>query len=107
MTSLGDYAFLGCINLTNITISDSVTNIGDKAFDNVSSSTLTIVCNPGSYAETWATNHKYPVQYVDDYTQPDIQEPDIQLEGDSFTLGTGMSVDLNDLLDAPDAVLLA
>jgi hypothetical protein len=34
VTSIADYAFAGCDELTNIVISGSVTNIGDYAFDN-------------------------------------------------------------------------
>ncbi len=33
MTSIGEYVFSGCSNLTSITISDSVTSIGRWAFD--------------------------------------------------------------------------
>ncbi len=32
VTSIGQYAFYGCINLKSVTISDSVVTIGDKAF---------------------------------------------------------------------------
>ena len=32
VTEIGDYAFFGCMNLTNITIPDVVTEIGDYAF---------------------------------------------------------------------------
>ena len=32
VTSIGDYAFLGCYFLTSVTISTSVTNIGIGAF---------------------------------------------------------------------------
>jgi hypothetical protein len=33
VTSIGEDAFIGCLNLTNVTIPDSVTSIGDEAFD--------------------------------------------------------------------------
>ena len=46
VTSIGDYAFLGCSGLTSITIPSSVTSIGDSAFRNCSS--LTSISIPNS-----------------------------------------------------------
>ena len=54
VTSIGDYAFYCCTNLTSVTIHDSVTGIGDSAFYNCSGLTgVTIpnsVTNIASYA---------------------------------------------------------
>ena len=46
VTSIGDEALLGCNNLTNITIPDSVISIGDSAFSHCTS--LTSVTIPDS-----------------------------------------------------------
>ena len=46
VTSVGDYAFRSCNNLTSITIPDSVTSIGNSAFYNCSS--LTSITIPDS-----------------------------------------------------------
>ena len=46
VTSIGDYAFYGCINLTAITIPEGVTSIGKVAFGNCSS--LTSITIPES-----------------------------------------------------------
>ena len=43
MTSIGDYAFIGCRGLTSITIPKSVTNIGTSAFGRCSGLTSIIV----------------------------------------------------------------
>ena len=55
VTTIGDYAFYGCIGLTAVTIGDSVTSIGIAAFDNCTqlTGTLTIpvsVRTIGDYA---------------------------------------------------------
>ena len=54
VTSIGDYAFRGCSSLTSVTIGDSVTSIGDYAFRDCSSLTsITIpdsVTSIGNYA---------------------------------------------------------
>lgn len=53
VTSVGDDAFYGCRKLTDVTIPDSVTNIGRNAFCNTSLTEVTIssnVTNIGSFA---------------------------------------------------------
>ena len=45
VTSIGDYAFEDCQSLTNITIPDGVTSIGNYAFDNCSKLTYNIYDN--------------------------------------------------------------
>lgn len=46
VTSIGDYAFSGCISLTSITISDGVTSIGERAF--IGCTSLTSITIPNS-----------------------------------------------------------
>ena len=42
VTSIGDYAFAGCVNLTSINIPNSVTLIGTEAFDSSGLTSITI-----------------------------------------------------------------
>ena len=60
VTSIGDYAFAVCSNLTSITIPDGVTNIGDGAFSGCSNLTgITIpngVTSIGDYTFTLCSN---------------------------------------------------
>jgi hypothetical protein len=45
VTSIGDWAFFFCVSLTNVTIGNSVTNIGDEAFNSCSSLTSVTIGN--------------------------------------------------------------
>ncbi len=61
VTSIGGHAFYNCESLTSVTIPDSVTSIGDEAFDGC---TMTINGKEGSYAETYAKENYIPFNAV-------------------------------------------
>ena len=65
VTSIGDGAFLNCSALTSVRIPDSVTSIGGSAFSGRDPATLTIYCEQGSYAETYANANGHSVAYTD------------------------------------------
>lgn len=54
VTTIGDHAFDDCEALTNITIPDSVTSIGDSAFNKCPNLTVTV---HNSYAETYCKDN--------------------------------------------------
>ncbi len=56
VTSIDDYTFSSCKNLTSVTIPDSVTSIARKAFYRYSRD-FTICASPGSIAERYAEEH--------------------------------------------------
>ena len=63
MTNIGDLAFCECKSLTSVTIPDSVTSIGDRAFYWCSTK-LTIKGKAGSYAETYAKENNIPFEVL-------------------------------------------
>ena len=57
VTSIGNYAFRDCYELTSITIPDSVTSIGGGAFYECSSLTSITIPNSVTSIGTWAFRH--------------------------------------------------
>ena len=56
VTSIGDYAFAGCSSLTSVTIPDSVTSIGYGAFHGCRYEQLVIFCESPMKPENWTAN---------------------------------------------------
>lgn len=58
MTTIGNYAFCWCKNLTSITIPNSVTSIGTEAFDSLSKEVQALVKNANLLIEAEKTYEK-------------------------------------------------
>ena len=66
MTGIGDSAFSECSGLTSITILNSVTSIGEHAFDGCRY--ISIRVHKGSYAEQYAKENKiHSMGFKEDY----------------------------------------
>ena len=64
-TIIGTGLFSGCTALKEINIPKSVIEIIDGSFDGITPSQLTVYCEQGSYAETYAKNNGYNIVYTD------------------------------------------
>lgn len=76
VASIGDWVFTYSANLEEVTIGNSVTSIGKNVFSGCNN--LTVVCNSGSYAETYCQENN--INYVLDTVSPD------SLGGGSITI---------------------
>ncbi len=63
VSSIGDYAFVGCNNLTGVTIPKGITSIGEHAFDNCNK-LKTIYLYKNSYADEYF-GYSYTKKYLD------------------------------------------
>lgn len=61
VTAIGEEAFAECSDLKTIVIPGSVTAIAESAFNNCDN--LIIICEQGSYAETYAKENNKPYMY--------------------------------------------
>ena len=59
VTSIGNYAFAFCPELTEISLPETVTSIGEAVFDG-SENLETIYVSEGSYAEAYCINNELP-----------------------------------------------
>ena len=86
LTEIGTEMFYGCKNLETIIVPETVTEIADNAF--AACSSLTLRGTSGSYAESYAKEHRIPFRAI----------PAVSVAGD---------VDCSGNVDVSDAVLLA
>ena len=82
-TSVGQYAFNGCSDLTSVTIPNSVATVGNHAFENCGSLTSVtinsdaVASNTYSYSSTWSTYNNFRSRFGNQVTH--------------YTLGSGVT----------------
>ncbi|MDY5928439.1 MAG: leucine-rich repeat domain-containing protein [Candidatus Onthovivens sp.] len=86
ITSIGKWIFKNCTSLTSVNIPNSVTSIGNDAFSDITPSNLTVYCEQGSYAETYAENNNISVVYTD------ISATDFNNKADKATTISGYGI---------------
>ena len=64
VTSIGDYAFLGCSGLTSVTIGNSVTSIGEKAFSDCSNLTSVHITDLEAWCKIEFAYGSNPLSYA-------------------------------------------
>ena len=79
VTSIGDYAFFNCVNLTSVEIPDSVTSIGDSAFSQCTS--LTDIALP----QALTTIGPFTFQYCSSLSSISIPDSVISIEMFAFS----------------------
>ena len=86
ITVIKDYTFMNCINLTSVTISDSVTYIGYGVFANCQSLNSVTIPNKVTYIEGYAFAYCYSLNSI---TSDAINPPELE---------TSVFVDVPDLI---------
>ncbi len=98
VTEIADYGFADNSNLVYVGIADTVTQIGDHAFDGRSEELL-IGCNPDSYAEQFAIAHGLDIWYFGEDLEYSEEEPDeepvqeIKLDREYLLMAPGETLD--------------
>ena len=92
VTSIGDDAFTACSALTSVKIPNSVTSIGDDAFGGRDPATLTIYCEQGSYAETFAKGKNISVVYTTINENDLINKDDLSNKVDKLDRDNGITI---------------
>ena len=111
---VGEASFADCRSLETVVIPDSVKSISDNAFNN-SNDNLTIYCNEGSYAETYAqdNNIQYTTLVIDSienqiYTGDEIRPyVGASANGKRLALDTEYTVDYKNNINAGSAKIIA
>ena len=91
VTTIGNGAFCGCKRLTNVTIPDSVITIGNNAFyDWFYNEHPIIRCNKGSTAATYAISNDCPYVYIDGTDEESIFNGETEEISWAFNKKTGI-----------------
>ena len=89
VTEIADYAFANNPYLQRIEIPDSISKIGEHAFDGCVN--LLIICSPGSPAEQYAIEHGIP--YANEHPLPDKLPETMRLDREHLVMYPGSTTE--------------